>query len=366
MQPRVKTRILIISDTHGMLDVTLPQQPVDVAIHCGDLTEESKLQEFDAALQLLRAIDAPLKLAIAGNHDFTLDEAIFRQKANEARAHSDQEEITKVFGDYGQARSLLTGAAAKEQGIHFLDQGTHRFTLANGAVLNVYASPFTPSLGDWGFQYHPDKGHDFEIAEGTDVAITHGPPRGILDRTDSRERAGCPRLFAAVARSKPRIHCFGHIHEGWGAKLVAWRGGPGPGLINEEPSHLTSIDNDKSRVIEMLSTLQRQKFDDEETARDKNVKVSVYAAQRFCGTKICRDANVPQTLFVNAAIQARDEGPPQLPWLVEVDLTSAEADSGDFPPKQEVEEGKELTWGAKKRARSPIEEEHEPRKQPSR
>ncbi|PSR97196.1 Metallo-dependent phosphatase-like protein, partial [Coniella lustricola] len=333
----IKTKLLIISDTHGLRDAKLPQLSADVAIHCGDLTEESKLEEFRTTLQLLQAIDAPLKLVIAGNHDFTLDESVYRQKAKELLALSgpnnhdeDSELIKKVYGDYGEARSLLTAPAAiRQHGIHFLDEGTHHFTLANGGQLCVYASPFTPSLGDWGFQYHQAKGHNFELRRGTDISITHGPPRGILDRTDGRERAGCPRLFTAVARSQPRIHCFGHIHEGWGAKLVAWgedvsKCGAGLSDSKEEPSHLTAINNGESCVIEALSTLQRGKFDDEDTARTKELKARKSSEQRYCGASLGSGSSKQQTLFVNGAIQAKDGGPPQYTWLVEIDLMRAE------------------------------------------
>ena len=61
----VKTRLLIISDTHGMdLDLAdIPFQRADIAIHCGDLTEGSKLNEFRTTIKILKDIDAPLKLA---------------------------------------------------------------------------------------------------------------------------------------------------------------------------------------------------------------------------------------------------------------------------------------------------------------
>ena len=78
-------------------------------------------------------------------------------------------------------------------------------------------------MGEWEFQYSPDQGHKFEITEGIDVAITHGLAKGIMDYTSDRHRAGCPELFAAVARARPRVRCFGHIHENWGAKMVTWR-----------------------------------------------------------------------------------------------------------------------------------------------
>ncbi|KAI1774359.1 ser/Thr protein phosphatase family protein [Hypoxylon cercidicola] len=331
--PLIKTKILILSDTHGMtLAEKMPSQSADICVHCGDLTEESKLDEFRATLELLRAIEAPLKLVIAGNHDFTLDTSSFRKKIEEARPQIEPELVAKVYGEYEEARRLLLDA--KRDGIHLLDEGSHRFSLQNGAKLTVYASPYTPSLGDWGFQYRPDQGHKFSIEEGTDLAITHGPPRGILDRTNSRERAGCPDLFAAVAMAKPRIHCFGHIHEGWGAKMVTWRE-----KLTEKPSHFTDIDNDRSFVVEQLSTMQSGKFDSPEDTKRKEEKASKYATQMFCDTSHCDGDVAPlesgkQTLFVNAAIKGDDDMPVQPSWLVEVGLPRADTTEEPDEPEQ--------------------------------
>ncbi|KAI6087303.1 ser/Thr protein phosphatase family protein [Hypoxylon rubiginosum] len=321
--PLIKTRILILSDTHGMtLAGRLPSESVDVCIHCGDLTEESKLDEFRATLELLHAIKAPLKLVIAGNHDFTLDTQSFRKKIEEARPRLEPELVAKVYGEYEEARRLLLDA--KKDGIHLLDEGTHRFMLQNKAKLIVYASPYTPSLGDWGFQYRPDQGHKFDIEEGTDIVVTHGPPRGILDRTSSRERAGCADLFAAVALAKPRMHCFGHIHEGWGARMVTWRE-----KLAERPSHFTDIDNDKSFVVEQLSTMQNGRFDTPGDMRRKEEKVNKYVAQKYCDASHCAGDAAPleperQTLFVNASIKGDDEMPVQPFWLVGLELPCAE------------------------------------------
>ncbi len=48
----VKSRFLILSDTHGMefQPEEIPSQHVDVVIHCGNLTEESKLEEYRASI----------------------------------------------------------------------------------------------------------------------------------------------------------------------------------------------------------------------------------------------------------------------------------------------------------------------------
>ena len=282
----IKTRFFILSDTHGEEFEERSSQHVDVAIHCGDLTEESKLEEYRASLRLLMDIQAPLKLIIAGNHDFTMDILTFREKVVNAQPPLDPDLVRKFYGNEGEARQLFEDAT----GIIFLDEGNHRFSLKNGAILTVYASPYTPSLGDWGFQYHPSQGHDFNIMKGVDLVITHGPPKGIMDYTESRQRAGCPDLFGAIARARPRLHCFGHIHEGWGAKLITWRE-----QSSEKPSHFTDIDNDRSTTIATLSGFQHSQFEQD------------HRRQRCYATTYCTGDPNPleygaQTLFVNAAI----------------------------------------------------------------
>jgi len=46
--------------------------------------------------------------------------------------------------------------------------------------------------------------------------ITHGPPYGILDKTYNNVNAGCKGLLKFVQKMKPKVHIFGHIHEGYG------------------------------------------------------------------------------------------------------------------------------------------------------
>ncbi|KAJ5939108.1 hypothetical protein N7466_002242 [Penicillium verhagenii] len=297
---KIKTRFLIVSDTHGL---DRPPKPVssqyaDVAIHCGDLTEESKIDEYRATIQYLQALNAPLKLVIAGNHDLTLDTPAFHQKIAEVRPSLDPKLVEKVYGRDGDARKLLDSAT----GINFLDEGRHSFRLQNGAFLNIYASPYTPSYGDRAFQYKPDLGHEFSI-HNVDVVMTHGPPKGIMDYTHSGQRAGCPYLFEAVSLARPKMHCFGHIHEGWGAKLVTWRPKP-----SQKPSHLTDIDNGKSVLIDKLSTLRGPKS---------------LSMTSHCHGDSNQLESGSQTLFVNASIEGGGPFTIQPPWLVDIELPPA-------------------------------------------
>jgi predicted phosphohydrolase len=319
MVPKVRTRLLIISDTHGenFSSENSPDQRVDVALHCGDLTDGSKLEEFHSALEMLKSIDAPLKLVIAGNHDFTMDIDAFQAKVAEAVPHLNPRLVTREYGTSGQARQLFDDA--RNEGIVFLDEGTHHFTLKNGAMLEIYASPHTPSLGAWGFQYHPNQGHSFDIEDGTDIVMTHGPPRGIMDFTHGRERAGCPDLFTAITHARPLIHCFGHIHEGWGARLVTWKHSG-----NNKPSHFTAINNENSPIIDNLATLRKSTTDSEEMAQEKRMKLERMSQSRCSVTSHCSLDEYPlqageQTLFINAAVMGGEDFV-QRPWLVDIEL----------------------------------------------
>lgn len=321
----VKTTFLLLSDTHGK-DLVIPNVTVDVAIHCGDLTDESKLEEFRTSLALLMSIDAPLKLVTAGNHDWSLDESAYKRLTAEALTNPDigPELVKEEYGDVGEARQLFMDA---QDGITFLDEGTHTFRLHNGAALTVYASPFTPSPeATMGFQYKLDTEHEFDISPKVNVAITHGPPQGVLDRTASNKRAGSEELFAAIAKARPLLHCFGHIHESWGAKLVTWRGKETTASTSSTPSHFTEIDNGASNLIDSAANYKPKKFDREEDIKDRKKRREQLFRDGFRSTGSCSPASGQQTLFVNAALEIAPEDEDareMVPWIVELDLPSA-------------------------------------------
>jgi len=141
---RIKTRILILSDTHSATpsknanDVHAAFRPplprADVLLHCGDLTMIGLLNEYETTLAMLRDIDADLKLVIAGNHDISLDEAYYARKGQSMQ----QWRLDEPDPDMPRkARELWTGARAREAGVTYLDEGTHFFALKNGAKLRV-------------------------------------------------------------------------------------------------------------------------------------------------------------------------------------------------------------------------------------
>lgn len=119
-----------------------------------------------------------------------------------------------------------------------------------------------------------------------DLMLTHGPPFGILDAVAANENVGCEHLFKAVQRCRPRVHCFGHIHEGWGAERMNW-----------------STESTKRIEVESQKTLH----------------------QRFAYLDLTDSEGPPlsfgqETLFVNAAIMNKRYSPVNAPWVVDLDL----------------------------------------------
>jgi len=54
----------------------------------------------------------------------------------------------------------------------------------------------------------------------TDILVTHGPPFGVSDQSDSSsDHLGCEKLAVVVEKIKPRLHIFGHIHGGHGGEI---------------------------------------------------------------------------------------------------------------------------------------------------
>lgn len=149
----VKTRVLIISDTHcaslsgeGHDDTTPFTSPLtdcDLLIHCGDLTHEGTIEQYHSTLDALKEIRAPTKLVIAGNHDLSLDKDFVlchMRKNHQTQAEADRQ--------VKQARDLWTDAngRAKLEGVTLLDEGVHQIRLDNGALVRLYASPYTPEV----------------------------------------------------------------------------------------------------------------------------------------------------------------------------------------------------------------------------
>ena len=175
-------RLVAISDTHGLhRQLTIPDG--DILIHAGDMTGHGQVEQVADFNAWLGTLPHRYKIVIAGNHDFCFE----------------AEPVTTA--------ALLTNC------IYLFDEAT---TLAG---LNFYGSPWQPWFFDWAFNLR--RGSEIRakwdlIPTATDVLITHGPPLGQGDLTSFGKQAGCADLGEVIGEKRPKLHIFGHIHEGYG------------------------------------------------------------------------------------------------------------------------------------------------------
>jgi hypothetical protein len=170
--------------------------------------------------------------------------------------------------------------------------------------------------------------------------MTHGPPMGILDATTRGESVGCQHLLRAARRCKPVLHCFGHIHEAWGAQKVKWKAGEEldakvveqsgyQNLVHAarrlKPALLQSFDSQRgegTEIKELEVNIEEhvEKSEDIQASMDPNTNELRVDISKEGGTEIRRGQ---ETLMVNASIMTVQYKPLNSPWLVDLDLERA-------------------------------------------
>jgi Icc-related predicted phosphoesterase len=116
------------------------------------------------------------KIFISGNHDFFLEECTATKR-----------------------KKLLPAGIIYLQNSGVVIEG-----------LKIWGSPVTPYF--LGMAFNERTGTAIKkvwskIPADTNILITHGPPKGILDGG-----IGCDELLNQVNKIKPMVHCFGHAH----------------------------------------------------------------------------------------------------------------------------------------------------------
>lgn len=182
-------KIVFISDTHGQhASLKLPKLDKEtestMLIHTGDISKRGKEDEVKDFLEWFEVQDYTYKIFIAGNHDF-----LFEMNPTLAESFVPTNCI------------YLNNSAVKIEGI------------------KIWGSPITPRFFDWAFNC--DRGEKIreywnQISKDTDILLTHGPAYGILDQTIQGLKVGCEELIEVIEEIQPKIHAFGHIHEGYG------------------------------------------------------------------------------------------------------------------------------------------------------
>lgn len=80
--------------------------------------------------------------------------------------------------------------------------------------LRIFGSPWQPTFMNTAFNLPREKWALLPI--GIDILVTHTPPLGIGDSTETGKWVGCADLLDAVRCIRPRLHVFGHVHEEYG------------------------------------------------------------------------------------------------------------------------------------------------------
>lgn len=189
-------RLVCLSDTHGLQDnFKVPEG--DVLIHAGDFSNTGNERDVQKFAKWLDRLPHRRKVVIAGNHD-----CLFEEQPDLARAYLEPD-VT-----------YLQDTGCEIGGLRF------------------WGSPWQPWFMDWAFNL-PRNGPIIRerwnlIPMDTDVLITHGPPHGILDQVrpqkggwgpegdSGSDPLGCEELAIRLHAVRPRLHVFGHIHDGYG------------------------------------------------------------------------------------------------------------------------------------------------------
>jgi Icc-related predicted phosphoesterase len=181
-------KILHISDTHTYHDLLKIPSGIDMIIHSGDCSNprdpynnESEVRDF---IDWYKEIPVKHKIYVAGNHDTSIE------------------------------KGLVTKDDFKNAGIIYLENES---VVIDG--IKIFGSPHTPNFGNWAFMKERTKLERFwrlAIDEDVNIVVTHGPPKGILDKSYDRENnlecCGDKSLLNRILEVQPTYSLFGHIH----------------------------------------------------------------------------------------------------------------------------------------------------------
>ncbi len=176
-------RLVCISDIHGATGFHVPDG--DILIIAGDVCAYGKLSELKVFDEFLSSLPHQLKILVAGNHDWPFADS-----------------------SGSEAKDLVRNA------VYLQDTGFEFYGM------KFWGSPWQPWFLNWAFNLPrgPKLAEVWsKIPDDTDVLITHSPPFGILDKVGG-DNVGCEDLASALKHVRPKVHVFGHIHEGYGTE----------------------------------------------------------------------------------------------------------------------------------------------------
>ena len=192
---------MCFADNHGG-DFSLPSG--DVLIFAGDFSGFGSEAEAIVFANRLRAFKHKYKIIVAGNHDRIFED--------------DPEASRRIFSDF----IYLQDSSVVIEGRTF------------------YGSPWSREFNNWAFNLPEDKLKEkFSlIPEKVDVLITHAPPFSVCDKDIFGNNLGEKSLLEKVKTIEFKYHIFGHIHQGYGKRI-----------INKKTYLNVSLVNDRYRLV---------------------------------------------------------------------------------------------------------------------
>jgi len=187
----LKNREDVLSGTPEQVKVKLDLLGYIEAPHSGcDLSElEPKQKEkLKQICELLKMMDIPVYMLI-GNDD-----------------HISDEDWNRMLDNYG---------------VFNLNSRTHRLKGLNITGFQyVLPTPWNTNneLPEDKLAQELRKIED-QVDKNT-VLVTHGPPKGVLDRITNGLQVGAESVFKLVKDKQPIFHVFGHIHEAFGRAKI--------------------------------------------------------------------------------------------------------------------------------------------------
>lgn len=194
-------KCVAVSDIH-LREVVTPD--ADLLIVAGDMTFRGEAEELAWYCDWLNRQPQKHKVWISGNHELGIE-----------------------------SNPNLAIKLAEETGTTYLDDSGIEIE-----GLRIWGSPITPFFRNWAFNRQRGaeiRSHWKLIPEALDLLITHGPPYGYLDETQSGEHVGCEDLLCLLRdelTEPPQMVIFGHIHEGYGRDKIERLDGRCIELIN--------------------------------------------------------------------------------------------------------------------------------------
>ena len=184
-------KVTVISDTHGAHEqINLNAfKDTDVLIHAGDfaMSKRNAVPQAYKFLKWFNQINVPHKILVAGNHDYAPYEA----------------------------EGFLAALRERYASITYLQDSE---TIIEG--YKFYGSPYSNEFCGWAFMEDElDLIQIWEqIPDDTNILITHGPSRGILDKVVRDEtHVGSSTLTERIEQLNDlKVHVSGHIHEAYG------------------------------------------------------------------------------------------------------------------------------------------------------